>query len=791
MSKSNYKQKKKQNLYEKKLAARQGILDKYIKKLPKTELHVHLDGTLEPEFMKNTFDRNYNEDPENNNYLNKNFKFPYKDVQAVKDAYKFKDLGAFLDLYFLGAGVMKTQQDFEDLTFAYLKKAHENGVTYAEMFVGPQTHTMRKEGITTETVLTGTINAILRAEKELGIKSNLVLDFQRDLYNDSKKAAKEGEKLLQEIVNVDKNGGVFVRKPITNSNSLVEGTRVKIKDYIVGVGLDYREAGFPPEDFEELFKKARKALDCEATCHAGEAAPKGEEAEYITQALDKLKVMRIDHGNQCVKDEAMKKRIVESQIPLTMCPISNFKLAHTAFNKNEIIELYKAGAVVVVDSDDPAFFKNPKTGEGYINENYRVLVEAFPELGPDDLYNFARNSIEATFLPRKEKQVMLDRLEAYDQQFRKENAEALQGIKSLRSKITGAARNLYNPDYTKWMDEYDKVTTEKDLEVNVLAGLLEKLQDIDGVDYKPNILVDLGSGSGQLFGRMMKQGKGSLNVSNYYGVDNNKDAVKNAENELKDYNSEVNVDMKFGDCFDPAAWPKTTQEVDNNNKENQNTPISNDNGQPIKADLALCSHVGYFAGNRLGGFLDNATKNLSKNGLFILVHDGKSDVKDMYQKYSSGDCDNSVAEKVSEHFKKLNHEVINVRFKSEFTFPKLSEEQWQQIAKCPTDYNDSDKDVQETRNLLGFTAQRSLRDIAKDGDFDNFLKDVRERLNKQDNKLFIEDICQIVVSKECDKDFSDAVKQAAAEIEKTMPQVEKVNAELENVNAIKSSAIQR
>jgi adenosine deaminase len=331
------------------------MMRKFIEKMPKAELHLHIEGTLEPELMFALARRN-------------NITLAYKSVEEVRTAYQFSNLQDFLDIYYLGANVLLYEQDFYDMTWAYLTKAHQQNVRHVEIMFDPQTHTDR--GVSFKTVITGIHRALDDARKKYKISSKLIMSFLRHL---SEEAA---------------------------FKTLEEGA--KYKDWIAAVGLDSSEVGNPPEKFQRVYEKARQ-LGFLPVAHAGEEGP----AAYIWGALDNLGAMRIDHGVRSIEDEKLIARLKETQVPLTVCPLSNIKLR--VFDKMEdhdIKNLLDLGLCVMINSDDPAYFG------GYVNENYVAVQEAL-NLSREDLYQLARNSFQATFLTPAEKDAYILELDTY------------------------------------------------------------------------------------------------------------------------------------------------------------------------------------------------------------------------------------------------------------------------------------------------------------------------------------------------------------------------------------------
>ena len=316
-----------------------------IQSLPKAELHVHIEGTFEPELMFEIAQRNQVD-------------IPYASVDDLKKAYDFHNLQSFLDIYYAGANVLLHEQDFYDLTYAYFQKCKEDNVVHTEIFFDPQTHTDR--GVAFETVINGIERACQDAKKNLGISSYLIMCFLRHL---SEEAA--FETLAQ-------------AKPY--------------QDKIIGVGLDSSEVGHPPSKFERVFSEA-KAQGYLIVAHAGEEGP----PEYIWEALDLLKVNRIDHGVRSEEDDKLMARLIAEKMPLTVCPLSNLKLCViNDMQQHNIKRLLDQGVNVMVNSDDPAYFG------GYINDNFYAITDAL-ELSTLDIRQLASNSFQASFLPESEK----------------------------------------------------------------------------------------------------------------------------------------------------------------------------------------------------------------------------------------------------------------------------------------------------------------------------------------------------------------------------------------------------
>jgi adenosine deaminase len=330
-------------------------IEKFVKAIPKAELHVHIEGTFEPELMFKIAARN-------------NILLQYQSVEELKMAYKFDNLQSFLDIYYAGARVLITELDFYELTRAYLKKAHSQNVLHAEIMFDPQTHTNR--GIEFKTVITGIARALHDAKKEWGITSNLIMCFLRHL------SEEEAFKTLE--------------------NALAN------KGLIVAVGLDSSEKGNPPSKFQRVFEMALKE-GFKTVAHTGEEGP----AEYVREALDLLKVSRIDHGNNSLNDEELVHELVIKQIPLTVCPLSNQKLkVVTNMEKHPLKKMLDAGLLATVNSDDPAYFG------GYVNENFLSVAEAL-KLTKEEITLLAKNSFKASFLDENKKQEMIKKIEKY------------------------------------------------------------------------------------------------------------------------------------------------------------------------------------------------------------------------------------------------------------------------------------------------------------------------------------------------------------------------------------------
>lgn len=330
-------------------------LDAFIVGLPKAELHLHIEGSLEPEQMFAFARRNRVE-------------IPFADVEAVRAAYAFSNLQDFLDIYYAGAEVLRTEEDFHDLALAYFRRAAADNVRHAEIFFDPQTHTDR--GIPFAVVADGLLAGMARAEAELGVTSKLILCFLRHLDEEAAFATlKSAEPWL---------------------------------DRIVGVGLDSSEVGHPPSKFERVFARARD-MGLKLCAHAGEEGPPA----YVHEALDLLHVDRIDHGNRAMEDAGLIRRLADARMTLTVCPLSNLKLCVVHdLAAHPVPEMLRQGLHVTLNSDDPAYFG------GYVNDNYRALARAVG-LGREDLVRIARNSFEGSFLGEAEKAARLAEIDAY------------------------------------------------------------------------------------------------------------------------------------------------------------------------------------------------------------------------------------------------------------------------------------------------------------------------------------------------------------------------------------------
>ncbi|MDO9096394.1 MAG: adenosine deaminase [Rubrivivax sp.] len=317
-----------------------------LRAMPKAELHIHIEGSLEPELIFALARRN-------------GVALAYPSVQALREAYAFTNLQSFLDIYYAGASVLLHEQDFFDMAWAYFVRAQADGVVRAELFFDPQTHTDR--GVPMAAVVQGLARACRQAHSELGISAALILCFLRHLSEDA----------------------AFV----TLEQAL------PYREHIIGVGLDSSEKGHPPEKFARVFARAAEH-GLHLVAHAGEEGPPA----YIWSALDVLKVQRIDHGVRCLEDTSLVQRLAADNMPLTVCPLSNVKLCvFPALAQHNLPALLDAGLCVTLNSDDPAYFG------GYLLENFVQTFDALPQLGAPAAYTLARNSLQASFAPAQDK----------------------------------------------------------------------------------------------------------------------------------------------------------------------------------------------------------------------------------------------------------------------------------------------------------------------------------------------------------------------------------------------------
>ena len=315
-------------------------MNAFIQGLPKVELHLHIEGSLEPELLFELAQRN-------------NIDIPYESPQELRKAYEFEDLQSFLDIYYQGANALRTEQDFYDLTWAYLERCKADNVIHTEIFFDPQTHTDR--GIEFETVINGIHRAMQDGNEQLGITSQIIACFLRHLSEES------AIETLQSII--------------------------KHQDKIIGVGLDSSELGHPPEKFKRAFQQAKDA-GLLTVAHAGEEGP----AQNIVDSVEMRSVSRVDHGVRCVEDESLMDALIKSKMPLTVCPLSNIKLCvFDEMEQHNIVDLLRKGVAVTINSDDPAYFG------GYMTDNFMAVSNAHP-MTKSELAQFTINAINASFI---------------------------------------------------------------------------------------------------------------------------------------------------------------------------------------------------------------------------------------------------------------------------------------------------------------------------------------------------------------------------------------------------------
>jgi adenosine deaminase len=330
-------------------------MENFISGIPKAELHVHIEGTFEPELMFEIARRNQ-------------LTLKYGQVEELKAAYNFNNLQEFLDIYYSGADVLIEEQDFYDLTWAYLLKIHSQNVLHTEVFFDPQTHTSR--GIPFNTVISGIRRALENGREKMGISYRFILSFLRHLSEES------AFQTLEEAL--------------------------PYKKWITAVGLDSSEKGHPPSKFERVFAKAREEGFL-SVAHAGEEGP----AEYVWEAINLLHVSRIDHGNRSLEDPYLVEELARQKMPLTVCPLSNLKLKVVReITQHPLLLMLEKGMIVTVNSDDPAYFG------GYVNENYLAVANAL-NLTKEQIVRLAKNSFEASLLDEKEKLEMMEKVDRY------------------------------------------------------------------------------------------------------------------------------------------------------------------------------------------------------------------------------------------------------------------------------------------------------------------------------------------------------------------------------------------
>ena len=329
--------------------------DNFLRHIPKAELHLHIEGTLEPELMFEIAARN-------------SATLRYHDVDALRAAYEFNNLQEFLDIYYEGAGVLRTPQDFFDMTLAYLRQAADDGVRRAEIFFDPQTHTERN--VPFEVFMEGIYEATIAGKRDFGVSSDLIMCFLRHL-------------------------------PETAAMETLEAS-LPHRDKFIGVGLDSSEVGFPPSLFADVFARAN-AEDLHLVAHAGEEGP----PEYVWEALDVLGVERIDHGIRSLEDPVLVNRLAQDRIPLTVCPLSNVRLGvFASLTEHSLPRMLDVGLKVSINSDDPAYFG------GYVGDNY-VATQSALDLPSETMAAVARNSLESSFLDGPAKAKLLAELDSY------------------------------------------------------------------------------------------------------------------------------------------------------------------------------------------------------------------------------------------------------------------------------------------------------------------------------------------------------------------------------------------
>lgn len=327
----------------------------FIEKMPKAELHLHIEGTLEPDMMLALAKKN-------------EVSLSYKNNDEVKSAYQFKDLQSFLDLYYQGMQVLQSQEDFYQLTWAYLERCAQQNIIYCEIFFDPQAHMAR--GILFETVLDGIEQATLQAKEQLGVEAKIIFSILRHL------TESEAEALLD--------------------------IAIQHKSRLIGMGLDSTEKGNPPEKFKNVFKRAGEA-GFYRVAHAGEEG----DASYVSGALTLLGVDRIDHGNNAMQDSALLHELKDREVALTLCPLSNFRLQVVSDPKSHPLkQMFDMGLKVTINSDDPAYFG------GYLNENYQVMQQVF-DLKKEELIAISKNAFQAAFLEESAKEAYVKRLMEY------------------------------------------------------------------------------------------------------------------------------------------------------------------------------------------------------------------------------------------------------------------------------------------------------------------------------------------------------------------------------------------
>jgi len=335
------------------------VLNRFIEAMPKAELHLHIEGTLEPEMMIALAQRN-------------GIQLPYADVDAVRRAFAFGSLQDFLDVYYAGMSVLVTSRDFFDLAFAYLSRMHSQNVRHVEIFFDPQGHTAR--GVSFDTVLSGLVDALEHAKRDFGISSKLIMCFLRHLPEE------EAFSTLNDAC--------------------------RCRDHIFAIGLDSSEKGYPPSKFSRVYREARQQ-GFVTVAHAGEEGPPA----YVCEALDDLEVKRIDHGNRALEDPYLVQRLANDQVPMTVCPLSNQRLQVCPdLTQHPLRRMLKSGLLVSVNSDDPSYFG------GYLTENF-IAIQSALDLDLNEIIQLGRNAFKSSFMTDAEKQSALDQFDRFVERF--------------------------------------------------------------------------------------------------------------------------------------------------------------------------------------------------------------------------------------------------------------------------------------------------------------------------------------------------------------------------------------
>ncbi len=335
------------------------VLNRFIEAMPKAELHLHIEGTLEPEMMIALAQRN-------------GIQLPYADVDAVRRAFAFGSLQDFLEVYYAGMSVLVTSRDFFDLAFAYLSRMHSQNVRHVEIFFDPQGHTAR--GVSFDTVLSGLVDALEHAKRDFGISSKLIMCFLRHLPEE------EAFSTLKDAC--------------------------RCRDHIFAIGLDSSEKGYPPSKFSRVYREARQQ-GFVTVAHAGEEGPPA----YVCEALDDLEVKRIDHGNRALEDPYLVQRLANDQVPMTVCPLSNQRLQVCPdLTQHPLRRMLKSGLLVSVNSDDPSYFG------GYLTENF-IAIQSALDLDRSEIIQLGRNAFKSSFMTDAEKQSALDQFDNFVERF--------------------------------------------------------------------------------------------------------------------------------------------------------------------------------------------------------------------------------------------------------------------------------------------------------------------------------------------------------------------------------------